>query len=147
MTVVTETFTGADGSGAPSPWLTATLSGSQNIQSNKWRINDGDSYAGTAMTYGTTVYTNVDISAEITLDSAGAEQYPALAARIQSGGTNGWGSFAEAASYELYLDTNNDNLRLAIADRGFLIDDTHAVAFTFSANTTYTCRLQCIGTT
>lgn len=147
MTVTTDTFTGSNGAGAPSPWVAVTLSGSQSIQSNQWHIQNGDSYAGTAMTRGATTYTDVDVTVDVTLDSTGAEQYPAIAARIQAGGTNGWCSYAESASYEAYLDTTTGLLHLSIAACGYLIDDTHTAAITLSHGGTYKIRLQCIGTT
>lgn len=147
MTSFCETFTGSNGSAEPSPWVHATLSGSQSIQSNKWHIASGASNAGAALTYGTTVYTDIEVSVDVTLDPGGAEQYPALAARIQSGGTNGWGSFAEPAGYETYIDTNTDLLHLTVAQLGGVIDDTHTVALVSTAGHTIRLRLQCVGTT
>lgn len=146
MTTVVETFTGTNGDPAPSPWIPVTLSGSQSIQSNKWRITNGDAYGGTAMTYGTNVYTDVDITTEITTSADGNDQYPAVGARL-SGGTNGWASGAQGYNgYVASMFTTEDNFYLSTMTGGAAAVE-RSVVFTIVANTTYKVRLQCTGTT
>lgn len=141
----TDTFTGTNGSGPPDPWIAVTLSGSQSIQSNQWRITNGASYAGTAMTRGATSYTDVDITVEVTLDSGGAEQYPAVGARL-AGGTNGWAAYAEPSSgYEVYLNPVSDFISLGKYTGGGPVSESY-YSITLNAGTTYKVRLQLIGT-
>lgn len=146
MSVVTEPFTGTNGAGPPSPWVAVTLSGSQSIQSNKWRISNGDGYQGTALTRGTTSYTDVDITTEITLDAQGEEQYPGVGARL-SGGTSGWAPYAEAYNgYVAYLHTPLNEVHVQRETAGSAVVDSGAPV-TLAAGGTYKLRFQLIGST
>jgi len=146
MTVNVDTFTGSDGSTAASPWVLVTLSGSQSIQSNKWHIASGGSYAGTAMTYGATTYTDVDITVTVTMDAGGGEQYPGIGARM-AGGTNGWAAFTEVNNgYIAYFDTLTDHVAIAKETSGAVVGSPVTAALTLTGGTTYKLRLQIIGT-
>lgn len=146
MTVVTDTFTGSNGAGPPSPWVAVTLSGSQSIQSNKWHMLNGDGYAGLALTRGATTYTDVDITVDITLDASGAEQYPAVGARL-AGGTSGWAAYAEANNgYTAYLHPINDEVHITKQTAGSSVADSGA-AVSLVAGGTYKLRFQLIGST
>ncbi len=146
VTVITETFTGSNGSAAPSPWVATTLGGVQNIQSNKWHIVNGDSYVGTALTYGTSSYTDVDVTVEITMDAAGWEQYPGVGVRL-SGGTNGWATYAEPYNgYIAYLDILTDHVWICTFTSGMTATMDNAT-INLHGGFTYKLRFQALGTT
>lgn len=148
MTTFTEAFTAANGSAAPSPFVANTFAGTQNVQSNAWRMVSAGSYNGTAMTYGSTNRADTETQVKLTINATRLEQYPGISCRM-AGGSNGWASpFAEVNNgYIFYCDilANTVHLQKETAGSGTDIGGT-GVSFTFVGGTAYQLKLQAIGT-
>lgn len=148
MTVYTETFTGTNGSAAPSPWLKHDFGGASSIQSNAWHMASGGSYNGNTLTYGTVSFTDFDflVKVKINLGSI-AEQYPGIGARM-AGGSDGWASpFGEVNNgYIFFLDTLGNSIHIYTSTAGSGGDLVTPVTFVFTAGATYWMRFRGVGT-
>lgn len=140
--IFTESFTGTNGSAAPSPWVTNTFGGTQNIQSNQWRMVSPGGYTGTALVFGTTNYADGDFQITLTINNPRLEQYPAIMAR----GTTWDSPFAEPnVGYICWLDVLGNNIHLAEYAASVATTDL-STPFVAAAGGSYHMRLQCVGT-
>src|SRR3954462_14735322 len=83
-TTLTESFTGADGSGAPTGWVPYNGSAFVNssIQGNRWRVQTSGGFEGGAMSYTAAAYTDVSFALSITHPTTLMSTYPGLGVRI-----------------------------------------------------------------
>lgn len=145
----TVNFTGANGSAAPAPFVTNTFGGTQNIQSNQWRMVSASGYNATCLTYGTATPNDMDITVKVTLNGTKQEQYPGVGLRLNNGdGGGGWASpFGEPEDgYVLYIDSLTNQLVLAENAGGAQISASN-FAKVWGAGGIYWLRFQAIGTT
>lgn len=151
MATGVETFTAADGSALPSPWVTkadygGSINGVIDIQSNRVRITHPNvAYYGVTAVFGNAA--DLDVTMTVTLQNPKVEQYACIAYRMQAGISdqgNEWNLYGQPwDGFQWTLEpTNNVSRLIRLDDGGETVLAT--VAFTFTAATTYKLRVRVI---